>query len=226
MSDTPPAAIVNHKLIHAALEGRIEYLRALVAQGGDINCAYEGRSLLCHIIAVATPMPFDGVADVMRAMVDAGADVNRAGPDGMTPLLTALQTDRRDMLDVLLECGAAVNLIPQGKVSPLYLALEGDLAHSEDWRTRLLVARGADPDQYVAAISDSGVQTMRQFLAQTAAQTYNLPETSIASMDHFTAHARHLLSCLPAVTTMRQRKLAQQANANGGRYNVYKGPKS
>lgn len=217
---------VSNMLVKAVREGRVADFDALVKAWADPNVAVEGRSLLCCVIAGATPLPFDDVVEVARALIAVGADVNVQGPDGLTPLLTALMGDNSDLVSLLLECGADANLHPADKVSPLFLAVEGDLAQTRDTMTRLLIARGAKPDAHLAALEAQGVSTVRQLLKKTAQEKQALSATGIVSLAAFAQHAAHLLSLLPAdPRTMRQDALRQRADATGEKYKLPKGPR-
>lgn len=212
---------VTAQLVTAVKEGRTDAFAGLVQAWADPDAAVEGRNLLCFVIAGATPMPFDDVVEVARALIAAGADVNAQGPDGLTPLLTALMGDNRDLVALLLECGADANSHPADKVSPLFLAVEGDLAQTSDAMTRLLVSRGARPDHPVPALDVHGVTTVRQMLQKTAQEKQALSATGIVSLAAFAAHAAHLLSLLPVDPRIAMR---QQADAAGQKYKLPKGP--
>ncbi len=215
---------VTRQLVTAVREGRIDAFAGLVQAWADPDTAVEGRSLLCFVIAAATPMPFDDAGNVVRALVKAGADINAAGPDGMTPLLTALMGDDEALVKTVLECGADANAHPAAKTSPLYLAVEGDLAGSKETMTRLLVAHGADPDRAIAALRAQGADTVRKLLQKTAEEKQTLTATGIVSMRDFADHAARLLALLPAPIATRQEKLWQKSTASGARYKLPKGP--
>jgi uncharacterized protein len=107
-----------------------------------------------------------GHAEVARALLDAGVDVNqRKGGDNASALLVATVNGQFDLAAMLLERGANPNLIAENGVAPLYAAINLTWAPRAgypqpraqanqklsylDYMTRLLDA-GADPNQRVS----------------------------------------------------------------------------
>lgn len=222
---------VSNLLVKAVKEGRVSEFDALVKAWADPNVAVEGRSLLCLVIAEATPMPFDDVVGVAQALIAAGADINAPGPDGMTPLLTALQVNHFAVVDMLLSAGADPNAHPLGKVSPLYLAVECDLAETRDAMTRLLLKHGADPDRVIASLEGQEASTVRGLLKYSGEQTSEVTATGLVSLIEFAEHARHLLALLPPeratatpANTARHDILRQKAQGSGAKFKLPKGP--
>ena len=96
-----------------------------------------------------------GEVDTVKALVEAGADVNQTTNYGWTPLLTATQNRNYKIGQYLLEHGADPNIANKGGWTPLYLAtdnrnIEGgdypvpaaDMDHLEF--IKLLLAKGAN----------------------------------------------------------------------------------
>jgi ankyrin repeat protein len=99
----------------------------------------------------------EGDIESVRAMLDAGANVNQTTEYGWTPLLTAVNNRNYRLAMFLLERGADPNLANKGGWTPLYLAtdnrnIEGgdypvpkpDLDHLE--LVTALLEKGATPD--------------------------------------------------------------------------------
>ncbi|MEM1211738.1 MAG: ankyrin repeat domain-containing protein [Planctomycetota bacterium] len=92
----------SHAVLEAAREGNIAALRLLIERGAAVNPDPERyRNALGEATAY-------GDYQVVRTLLDAGADPNLAGPDGVTPLMTAAQWNFTEPYSVrlLLEAGA------------------------------------------------------------------------------------------------------------------------
>lgn len=97
-ASTSPPSIGLHE---AALQGNLEAVRQHIAAGSDLDQRdpVGGGSPL---IVAAT----FGRTDVARALIEAGADVNRTNNEGSTALHTAAFFCRTDIVKVLLKNGA------------------------------------------------------------------------------------------------------------------------
>jgi ankyrin repeat protein len=65
-----------------------------------------------------------GKLEAAKALIEAGADVNLADPDGVTPLQIAIINFHFDVAGLLIESGADVNASEGKGRSPLYAAVE------------------------------------------------------------------------------------------------------
>jgi len=103
-----------------------------------------------------------GHADVVAALLDAGADINQASSgDHTSPLLMAAVNGQFDLALLLLELGADPNIVSDAGTSPLFAVLErrwapwAHYAHPVDYQTqeathidllRALLEAGAEPN--------------------------------------------------------------------------------
>ena len=105
---------------------------ALLAVGGA--AAAQGPTL----VGAAAAQDWQTV----RALVGAGADVNAARADGVTPLVWAAHWDAHDVVDLLVGAGADVDAADDHGATPLDRAAEnGSLA-----MVQALLDAGADPN--------------------------------------------------------------------------------
>ena len=96
----------------------------------------------------------DEAAEVVRALVRDGADVNAARGDGMTALHFAAERGHADVARALIDAGAAVDAGTRiGRYAPLHLAARG--GHGPV--VALLLEAGADAN---AATTNSGVTAL------------------------------------------------------------------
>ncbi|KAJ8119646.1 hypothetical protein ONZ43_g3450 [Nemania bipapillata] len=118
----------------AASKGHVEIVAALLKKGAQINVA--PRPPL--IYAVSYP-------DILRLLLDSGADVNAVDPLGNTAINSASQGGIIDSVKMLVEKGADVNHKNQYGWSPIFYVV---CPHSSAL-TRLLAENGAKMDDVV-----------------------------------------------------------------------------
>ncbi len=159
-------------LMWAAAEAQPEMVRLLIAHGAEVDARSRVNEWDRQITAEPrmqarpsggfTPLLYaarSGCVECARALLDAGADVNRTDPDRVTPLLLATINLSFDTAALLLERGADVNKWDTWGRAPLYAAVDmntlptGGRADrpSDDQTTgieliRRLLEAGANPD--------------------------------------------------------------------------------
>ena len=136
--------------------GEVERVRALLAEHAGLARARivdpkgHGRSLL-HVVT-DWPGHFPRAAEVVRALAEAGADLNahfEGGRHRETPLHWAASSDDVEVLDALLDVGA--NIEERGSVFDEGTALADAVAFGQ-WRAaRRLAERGARANLWQAA---------------------------------------------------------------------------
>ena len=159
-------------LMWAAAQSQPEMIRLLLKQGARVDERATVRDWQRRVTAEGrpkdmyrgglTPLLFaarEGCIGCMQALLDKGADIDLADPDGTTALLMALLNRNWDSARFLIEAGADVNLWDIYGQGPLYLAVDMntlpigrrvelpsmDHATGTDI-TRLLLERGANPN--------------------------------------------------------------------------------
>jgi len=117
---------------------------------GNRNQVKDGGGMTALVFAAR-----EGDIECVKALVEAGADVNQQTNYGWTALLTATQNKNYQIGKYLLEHGANPNLANNGGWRPLYLATDNRNIEGGDYPIRpadmdhfefikLLVAHGAD----------------------------------------------------------------------------------
>jgi len=172
-------------LMWAALENRAEAVRALVAAGANVNArskvtAYphtppgvigdaleEGYSYVGQTVLPKggwTPLMYaarQGALDAARALIDGGADLNAADPDGTPALTFAIINGHYDVAMLLADRGADVNQSDRTGATPLYSAVDmhtlatsfgrpalaRDVTDGSVGAAKMLLAHGADPNR-------------------------------------------------------------------------------
>ncbi len=131
-----------HLLLHSALrDGDLEVARYALGNPLDYanaRDAYLNVPVLSYAIALA-PL------DLVRALLEAGADPNYEDLGGFPSLLCAIDAQRSDgaaLLELLLDFGADIQQRGINDYTPLHHAA----ARGDAEAVAVLLARGADPD--------------------------------------------------------------------------------
>eukprot|EP00982_Pelagococcus_subviridis_P015521 31407-Pelagococcus_subviridis.AAC.5 len=92
----------------------------------------------------------NGHEAVVRALIEAGADVNKANDNGTTPLFIAAQKGHEAVVKALMEAGAVVNKADNHGGTPLH----GTARNGHEAVVKALVDAGADVNKvFPGAIS-------------------------------------------------------------------------
>jgi len=126
-------------LMYAAVENHAAALKVLLEAGADINATSKplewpefkfntgGMIYTLQPVGGWTAAMYaarEGAIDAVRALADAKADLNRADPDGTTPLILAIVNGKFDTAVALLDKGANPNAVDQKGMSALYAAVD------------------------------------------------------------------------------------------------------
>lgn len=108
-NDTTTRALLN-----AAAAGDFERVRQLAQAGADLNALDDGETLLDRVVSAFTMTATVPVfaADMLRLLLQLGADPNRPGDEGMTALHTSMLAQNVELMRILLEGGAEPNGMP------------------------------------------------------------------------------------------------------------------
>ena len=124
-------------LMWAAAQNQPAMIRFLTSRGAEVDAHSTVRDWPRRMTAEERPKDLnrggltglmfaarEGRVEAVRALLDAGADVNYADPDGSTPLLVALMNGHWDVAKLLIESGADVNTWDWWGQTPLFLAVD------------------------------------------------------------------------------------------------------
>jgi len=124
---------ISQALLDAATAGNFERVRQLAQTGADLNALDDGEPLLDRVVsAFILPGSVPAfAADMLRLLLQLGADPNRPDDEGMTALHTAMLAQDVELMRILLESGAEPNGMPGSSPGEtLYDWAELDYRHS------------------------------------------------------------------------------------------------
>jgi ankyrin repeat protein/beta-lactamase regulating signal transducer with metallopeptidase domain len=126
---------VMPRLFEAAEAGDIERVKALLANGADVNTHDRANRTALHYAAER------GHLEVVRLLLARGADVNAGAQAGWTPLLVATANKgRAQITELLLKNQARVNDADTAGYTALFYAIWAD----DEETVKTLIAYGAD----------------------------------------------------------------------------------
>lgn len=119
----------------------------------------------------------------VKALLEAGADVNQTSHYGWTPLLTAVQNRYYKLAAYLLDHGADPNISNKGGWNPLYIATDNRNIEAGDYPTRkpdmdhlefikLLLAKGADVNARMHSSTETRTVFTNQWLHEEGATPF------------------------------------------------------
>ena len=141
-------------LAKAAEEGHVDLVRELMGIGVGVDAVVDAVGMEQTALCRASR---GGQVDVVRVLVEeGGADVNKAGREGWTPLWFACEEGKEDVVWVLLEMGATIQ------------------ERADDWgRTLVSLARDAGCDCRIVELLEPGAE--RRYRPPGAERRYRPP---------------------------------------------------
>ena len=153
-------------LMTAARTGSARVVQLLLARGANPNANDTRTKHTALMLAIA-----EGHIDIVRTLVDAGADVHAKSAGGFTPLLFAARHGSRASSEILLAAGAKVDDAAPDGSTPLAIAV----GSGREETALFLLERGANPRHDVlgytplhAAASKNALQVAQALVARGA----------------------------------------------------------
>lgn len=183
---------LNTPLHNAADKGSISAVKALLANGADVNAKELHND---GLLSECTPLHFAVIqnhGDIVKMLIEKGADVNAEMGMGITCLSWAVRKKEFKMMDIILSSGVDVNAKVERRKTVLFTAVR-----TKDIDVvRYLISRGAD----VNAMTDFGDTPLHD--------AAYLENTDIASL--LIAHGAHVNTGRKSSSTPLQNAITRQ----------------
>lgn len=148
------------EILRAILKNDFAKLDLLLKSGGDIMEITENEKWN-YLHRALGSMPISPSYEIIQELVKRGLDVNAIDYYGNTPLHYAARSKRTDLIELLFNAGAKINIVNMDGVSSLRQLL---LSKPYDYKSiKFLIQMGADVNQK----ADGGL-TIKEFVQVTA----------------------------------------------------------
>jgi thioredoxin-related protein len=157
-------------LIIAVQSGSVDQVRRLLASGSDPDHADDlGDTSVHHAVG--------GEADLLKVLLDAGANPNARNSGGISPLMLAFGAGRTDMIELLRRAGGRVDILDYGGGSAYDWALRGGhLALAESIKAEIEASkRGVDLNEDGTSFADDA-SVRAKYPEWFKTSFYDLPE--------------------------------------------------
>jgi len=171
-SQNQPAPTANPKVIQCIKNGDVACVTEFLGSGGNLKAVDEKGLPLLSIAAETNN------ARVVRILINAGADVNDAGPGDEAPLCRAALFGRKEIVQTLFDAGAKADVI----------------CDSDHGDSALMVAiRGAMFSEMPSELKETFLNTKEES-ADSKEESDNLHQVLATSANDFLDIARMLLT--------------------------------
>lgn len=137
-------------LHHAVFYGNVEATSILVSAGADLDATYAECAYTPLICLINSPDNKAVKADLIRLLVEKGADINKTNSTGESPLFSAINNVHNDLVQLLIDLGANIHHRDhQGNGALLFLVLRTRMRQLKQAEMlpiiKTLLAAGVDP---------------------------------------------------------------------------------
>ncbi|KAK1650377.1 hypothetical protein QYE76_068182 [Lolium multiflorum] len=123
-----PNRLMDHHitpLMLACCRKSLECMKLLIEAGADVNSSYCGPTSLTQAIKI-------GFTDIVKFLLEAGADPNDPGEDGEIPIQLAAKRGDRDLVEFLFSKTNPVPSLPYWSVDGIIRMMESPLIRLQD----------------------------------------------------------------------------------------------
>ena len=121
-------------LFKACIYGDVKLLKRSLKDGGNVNKQFRKWPPLRWAIQ-------EGHLNIIKVLVDHGANIKKRYSDGCTPLEQAVCEEHTSVIKYLINCGVDVNQKSSNNGTALHMAC----AYGQLEMAKLLIKNGADP---------------------------------------------------------------------------------
>jgi len=136
----------------------VEKIKMLIDAGCDVNFTNNAEENLIHQVIKTNLMKPQLSISYLELLINEGVDVNAPNIVKKTPLITAIEFNKPDYLDILLQNGANPNDLDQEGNSAFFYAV----AHKQDLSLYLKLRDFGSPD--FETINNAGVSLFFEYL--------------------------------------------------------------
>jgi len=146
----------------------VEKIKILIDAGCDVNFTNNAEENLIHQVIKTNLMKPQLSISYLELLINEGVDVNAPNIVKKTPLITAIEFNKPDYLDILLQNGANPNDLDQEGNSAFFYAV----AHKQDLSLYLKLRDFGSPD--FETINNAGVSLFFEYLRMMYVSDKNL----------------------------------------------------